>query len=351
MRIDAFDFDLPADRVALHPARPRDSARLLFAPPGRIEDRIVRDLPEILHPGDLLVVNDTRVMPAALEGLRDGRGGGEPVRVEINLHKRVSPSVWRAFARPAKRLREGDVIRFGAGLAARVTARSDGGETELAFDRQGSDLDAAVAAVGAMPLPPYILAQRDRAAEDADDYQTMFAARTGAVAAPTAGLHFTPALMRRLEERGVERAALTLHVGAGTFLPVKVDDTAGHRMHAEWREIPSAAAEAINRARQERRRVIAVGTTVMRSLESAIDASGRVEAAVGETDIFITPGFRFRVVDALWTNFHLPRSTLFMLVAAFVGLERAHALYAHAIAQGYRFYSYGDASLLFREAT
>ncbi len=351
MRVDLFDFDLPPDRIALHPARPRDSARLLHAPAsGEMEDRIVRDLPSLLRPGDLFVVNDTRVIPAALVGVRAARGEGAAIGVEVNLHKREDAGVWRAFARPGKRLREGDVIAFGETLSARIAAKGEGGEVTLAFDCAGADLDDAIARVGAMPLPPYILAQRAPDAADAADYQTMFAQRAGAVAAPTAGLHFTPALLERLDALGVERATVTLHVGAGTFLPVKAEDTDAHAMHAEWREIPQAAADAVNSARADGRRVIAVGTTALRSLESAADVQGRIAATAGDTAIFITPGYRFRVVDGLWTNFHLPRSTLFMLVSAFVGLERAHALYAHAIAQGYRFYSYGDASLLFREA-
>jgi len=349
MRVDLFDFELPAERIALHPARPRDSARLLYAPAaGEAEDRIVRDLPALLRPGDLLVINDTRVIAAALTGVRPGRGDAPDVAVEVNLHRRESAGAWRAFARPGKRLRDGDEIAFGD-LRATVTAKAAGGEISLAFDRGGATLDAAIAQAGATPLPPYILAQRERAAADADDYQTMFAARAGAVAAPTAGLHFTPALIERLDAIGVERAGVTLHVSAGTFLPVKAEDTRDHVMHAEWREVPAETATKIDAARAEGRRVIAIGTTALRSVESAADESGRVQAAAGETDIFIAPGYRFRVFDGLWTNFHLPRSTLLMLVAAFAGLERTHALYTHAIATGYRFYSYGDACIFFRE--
>ncbi len=347
MRVDLFDFDLPPERIALHPARPRDSARLLHVPAeGAFADRFVRDLPALLREGDLLVINDTRVIAAALAGVRPGRGDGPDIAVEINLHKREGPDRWRAFARPGKRLRVGDDIRFGDDLGATVIAKSDAGDITLAFDRPGAALDAAIAAVGAMPLPPYILALRERETIDDEDYQTLFAARAGAVAAPTAGLHFTPDLLSRLDAIGVERATVTLHVGAGTFLPVKTDDTGDHVMHAEWREIGAAAAAAINRARREGRRVVAIGTTALRSVESAADAEGVVSAIAGDTNIFITPGYRFRVIDALWTNFHLPRSTLFMLVSAFAGLERMQAAYAHAIATGYRFYSYGDACLL-----
>ena len=349
MRVDLFDFDLPPERIALHPARPRDSAKLLHVPSdGPFEDRIVRDLPALLRRGDLLVVNDTRVIAAALSGVRRARADGVDVAMEVNLHKREAPDRWRAFAKPGKRLRVGDIVAFGAELSAMVAAKSDAGDITLAFDRAGAALDAAIATTGAMPLPPYILAQRAREAEDAENYQTLFAAQPGAVAAPTAGLHFTRELLTRLDALGVERATVTLHVGAGTFLPVKSDDTADHVMHAEWREIGVDAAAAINRARQEGRRVIAVGTTALRSVESAADSDGHVTVQAGDTDIFITPGYRFRAVDALWTNFHLPRSTLFMLVSAFAGLERMRAAYAHAIVHDYRFYSYGDACLLQR---
>jgi S-adenosylmethionine:tRNA ribosyltransferase-isomerase len=349
MRVDLFDFDLPPERIALHPARPRDSARLLHVPAqGAFEDRRVSDLPTLLRAGDLLVINDTRVIPAALAGVRPGRGDGPDIAVEINLHKRESADRWRAFARPGKRLRIGDVIHLDDQLSATVAAKSDAGDVTLAFDRTGEALDAAIARVGAMPLPPYVLALRGRAASDEEDYQTMFADRAGAVAAPTAGLHFTPEMLARLDAIGVERTTVTLHVGAGTFLPVKTDETGDHVMHAEWREIGADAAAAINRARRERRRVIAIGTTALRSLESAADQDGMVAAIAGDTDIFITPGYRFRAVDALWTNFHLPRSTLFMLVSAFAGLERMRAAYAHAIANDYRFYSFGDACLVQR---
>lgn len=356
MRVDLFDFELPEELIALRPARPRDSARLLCLPAdGAIEDRIVRDAPSLFRPGDLLVFNDTRVIPARLNGVRVR--GESSVAVEATLIERVSPSRWVALAKPGKRLKEGDRVRFGASedraclvgaLDASVVAKSEDGQITLAFDLAGPDLDSAIAAVGVMPLPPYIAAKRGEDEQDRDDYQTIYAAHDGAIAAPTAGLHFTPELFAALDAAGVERVRVTLHVGAGTFLPVKADDTALHKMHAEWREIPAATADAINRAKREGRRVIAIGTTALRSLESAADEAGVVRADSGPTDIFITPGYGFRVVDGLWTNFHLPRSTLFMLVSAFAGLERMHGAYAHAIAQGYRFYSYGDASLLWR---
>ncbi|MCR6643097.1 MAG: tRNA preQ1(34) S-adenosylmethionine ribosyltransferase-isomerase QueA [Terricaulis sp.] len=355
MRVDLFDFELPEENIALRPARPRDSARLLHVRESGFEDMIVRDAPSLFRPGDLLVFNDTRVIPARLKGVRDRAGNRVPV--EATLHKRLSPSAWAAFAKPGKRLKEGDRIRFGAesetacamsGLDATITAKGEGGEVTLQFDLAGPDLDGAIAAHGEMPLPPYIAAKRAEDAADYRDYQTIYAARDGAVAAPTAGLHFTDDLLKAFAAAGVEQTRVTLHVGAGTFLPVKADDTAEHKMHAEWREISADAAAAINRAKTEGRRVIAVGTTALRSLESAANEDGSVRAEAGDTSIFITPGYRWRTVDGLWTNFHLPRSTLFMLVSAFAGLERMHAAYAHAIAEGYRFYSYGDASLLWR---
>lgn len=349
MRVDLFDFVLPPERIALYPASPRDSARLLVsAPNGSFGDGVVRDLPAHLRAGDLLVFNDTRVIHAALEGVRAARGDGGDIAIAANLHRRIDQRAWLAFARPGKRLRAGDVVLFGGMLSATVAEKRETGEILFVFDREGAALDAAIAAAGAPPLPPYILAQRAAEAADEEAYQTIYAARDGAVAAPTAGLHFTSALMSRLDAMGVERAMVTLHVSAGTFLPVKTDETSEHVMHHEWREISPDAAAAVNRARAEGRRVIAVGTTSLRSLESAADEDGRVRAEAGETDIFITPGYRFRVVDGLWTNFHLPRSTLFMLVSAFAGLERMQAAYRHAIAGGYRFYSFGDASLLWR---
>jgi S-adenosylmethionine:tRNA ribosyltransferase-isomerase len=356
MRVDLFDFELPEELIALRPARPRDSARLLHAPVGGgFEDFLVRDAPKLFRPGDLLVFNDTRVIPARLSGVRVREESS--VAMEATLIERLSASSWVALAKPGKRLREGDHIRFGTlddracllgALDAKVAAKGEDGAITLAFELAGPDLDAAIAAAGAMPLPPYIAGRRAPDEDDMSDYQTVYAAKEGAVAAPTAGLHFTNDLLRGLADAGVESARITLHVGAGTFLPVKAEDTDAHVMHSEWREIGADAANAINRAKADGRRVIAVGTTALRSLESAADEDGRVSAQSGGTDIFITPGYRFRVVDGLWTNFHLPRSTLFMLVSAFAGLERMKAAYAHAIARGYRFYSYGDASLLWR---
>lgn len=365
MRTDLFDFDLPDDLIALSPVEPRDQSRLLVvepdaageAAPPRLSDQRIADLPDLLRPGDCLVLNDTRVIPAALEGTRETvRSEGGPVskpRIDVNLHRRTGPAVWRAFARPAKRLRSGDTIAFrGASddLRARVSEKADGGEVELTFDHSGAELDAAIAAVGHMPLPPYIAAKRAAEATDARDYQTVFAARDGAVAAPTAGLHFTPSLLAALEGRGIERVIVTLHVGAGTFLPVKAEDTADHRMHAEWGEVSAAAAESLNCVRQAGGRICCVGTTSLRLLETAADDDGQLAPFAGETEIFITPGYRFRAADILLTNFHLPRSTLFMLVSAFAGLEPMKAAYAHAVQHRYRFYSYGDATLLFPSA-
>lgn len=356
MRVDLFDFELPEELIALRPARPRDSARLLHVrADGVFKDRVVRDAPALFRPGDVLVFNDTRVIPARLSGVRVREDSS--VSVEATLLRRLSPSSWAALAKPGKRLREGDRIRFGTlderacllgALDATVVAKGDEGEITLAFDLAGADLDAAIAAAGAMPLPPYIAGKRAPDAQDFEDYQTFYAQEEGAVAAPTAGLHFTRHLFEEILDRGVIWLRVTLHVGAGTFLPVKAEDTAEHVMHSEWRSIPEGVAFEINRAKAEGRRVIAIGTTALRSLESAVDDVGRVQAMSGDTDIFITPGYRFRVVDGLWTNFHLPRSTLFMLVSAFAGLDRMQVAYAHAIAQRYRFYSYGDASLIWR---
>ena len=340
MRLADFDFELPADRIAQHPARPRDAARLLVVRrDGALEDRAVGDLPALLRRGDLLVVNDTRVIPARLVGMRGA------ARVEVTLHQERDPRTWRAFARPAKKLAAGDRIEFAPGFAAAVEARGEGGEVTLAFDRGGAALAEALAAHGRMPLPPYIRRAGSDPA-DAEDYQTAFARRPGAVAAPTAGLHFTPRLLAALDAAGVARAALTLHVGAGTFLPVRHDDVSRHVMHEERGEIASEAANAVAAARGHGSRVVAVGTTSLRLLETVAAARGRVEPWAGETRLFVTPGFRFRVVDLLLTNFHLPRSTLFMLVAAFAGLARMKAAYAHAVAAGYRFFSYGDACLI-----
>tara|TARA_R110002096_G_scaffold169002_4_gene340338 strand:+ start:430 stop:1482 length:1053 start_codon:yes stop_codon:yes gene_type:complete len=349
MRVSDFDFDLPEDRIALRPARPRDAARLLHVSgDGTLGDHGVLDLPDLLQPGDVLVFNDTRVIPAALNGERPARaqGGGGPARIEVNLHKREGSDLWRAFARPGKRLRAGDVIHF-KGLSATVESKGEGGEVTLRFDQGGADLDAAIADCGVLPLPPYIAHKRTPDASDAEDYQTTFARVEGSVAAPTAGLHFTERLFAALDARGVERVHVTLHVGAGTFLPVKTDDTADHVMHAEWYEISTEAADAINRAKAEGRRIIPVGTTALRTLESAA-RDGAVKAEARDTAIFITPGYEFCVTDALLTNFHLPKSTLFMLVSALNSLPNMQAAYAHAISENYRFYSYGDTCLIER---
>jgi S-adenosylmethionine:tRNA ribosyltransferase-isomerase len=339
MRVDLFDFDLPPALIADRPAVPRDSARLLEVA-ATLRDHIVRDLPVLLRPGDLLVFNDTRVIPARLFGRRGAAG------VEVTLHKCVAADRWRAFARPARKLKQGDVIAFDGGLSTTVAEKGEGGEVELAFDRGGAELMAALAAVGRMPLPPYIKRPAGADERDRADYQTIFAARDGAVAAPTAGLHFTPALLAALEARGVARVAVTLHVGAGTFLPVKAEDTKDHVMHAELGVIDAAAAAAVVQTRAAGGRIVAVGTTSLRLLETAADESGRIRPFSGDTNLFITPGYRFKAVDLLLTNFHLPRSTLFMLVAAFAGLDRMKAAYEHAKAAGYRFYSYGDCCLL-----
>ncbi|MEQ8405153.1 MAG: tRNA preQ1(34) S-adenosylmethionine ribosyltransferase-isomerase QueA [Oceanicaulis sp.] len=354
MKLSDFDFDLPEDRIALRPARPRDSARLLHVKAGGFEDMGVLDLPDLLQPGDLLVFNDTRVIPAALKGVRPARdhGGGGDVELEINLHKRDGEAVWRAFVRPAKRLKEGDALQFEGGLFAEVTQKLEGGEVVLTFDRSGVALDAAIVAAGAPPLPPYIASKRAADAADLEDYQTVYAdpEKAGSVAAPTAGLHFTDQLFDALKDRGVNSAHVTLHVGAGTFLPVKTETVAEHQMHAEWYQISQKTADLINQTRAAGGRVVAVGTTSLRTLESAADSSGRVRAQARETDIFITPGYRFAVVDALMTNFHLPKSTLFMLVCALAGFDEMHAAYAHAVREGYRFFSYGDSSLLWRKS-
>jgi S-adenosylmethionine:tRNA ribosyltransferase-isomerase len=355
MRTDLFDFELPAENIALRPASPRDSARMLVVQPGGVlRDRVVADLPQWLEPGDQLVVNDTRVISAQLKGRRIGRDT-EP-KIEATLIKRLDGSRWQALVKPAKKLAKGDVVRFGnegkvcllGHLDAEVEHKGDDGEITLSFSFHGPALDQAIADLGSPPLPPYIASKRATDERDAADYQTMFAVNEGAVAAPTAGLHFTPELEAALNARGVDLHRLTLHVGAGTFLPVKVEDTAGHRMHAEWGCIRADTARALNAARANGGRIVAVGTTSMRLLESAAAEDGTIQPFDGETSIFITPGYRFRAVDILLTNFHLPRSTLFMLVSAFCGLEAMKHAYAHAIAGGYRFYSYGDASLLFR---
>jgi S-adenosylmethionine:tRNA ribosyltransferase-isomerase len=345
MRVDDFDFDLPRELIAERPAVPRDAARLLHVPAaGDPADLGVRDLPGLLRKGDILVFNDTRVIPARLFGRRGEAG------VELTLHMRTGLAQWKAFARPAKKLRPGDRIDFAQGFAAQVAEKGEAGEVTLDFDRSGEELMLALEAHGRMPLPPYI--RKGEADErDRGDYQTVFAREKGAVAAPTAGLHFTPELLAALEARGVGRAAVTLHVGAGTFLPVKVDDTDDHRMHREIGVVSPETAAAVNAARAAGGRVVAVGTTSARLLESAADPLGVLHPFDGATGIFITPGHRFRLVDLLLTNFHLPRSTLFMLVSAFAGLERMKAAYEHAKAAGYRFYSYGDCCLLERIQT
>jgi S-adenosylmethionine:tRNA ribosyltransferase-isomerase len=345
LRLSDFDFDLPESLIARHPASPRDSARLLVVGTA-LADRRVSELPELLRPGDLLVFNDTKVIPAQLAGLRPSRGDGPPARIEVTLHKRAGPDSWRAFAKPGKRLARGERIDFASDFSARVLEKTADGEVTLQFNVAGESLHRALSRHGAMPLPPYIRKLRAITAEDANDYQTVYARAEGAVAAPTAGLHFTPELLAAIAVRGIEAVHLTLHVGAGTFLPVKSARIDEHHMHAEYGEIAPQAADAINRARAAGRRVVAVGTTSLRLLESAARQDGVVKPFAGETDIFIKPGYRFRTTDLLMTNFHLPRSTLFMLVAAFSGLPRMKSAYAHAIAAGYRFFSYGDASLL-----
>jgi S-adenosylmethionine:tRNA ribosyltransferase-isomerase len=399
MKTADFDFDLPEDRIALRPAEPRDAARMLVVKDGALEDRCVRDLPDFLRPGDALVFNDTRVIPARLSGVRDR--GGLIVPVEATLHHRDAPDRWSAFMKPGKRLKGGDRITFepspsrgegwvgvhapsspiqaretessethtthpantptptpppsrGRGtcllgeLCATVLAKSDDGLVTLQFDLSGPALDDVIRDVGVMPLPPYIAAKRPEDDRDRSDYQTVFAQHDGSVAAPTAGLHFTPALLDAIRARGVSTHAVTLHVGAGTFLPVKAEDTAEHRMHAEWGEVSAETAAALNAVRASGGRIVCVGTTSLRLLESATDPDGVIRPFHGDTAIFITPGYVFRAADVLMTNFHLPKSTLFMLVSAFAGLETMKAAYAHAIADGYRFYSYGDGSLLFR---
>lgn len=338
MKTADFDFELPQDRIATHPARPRDSARLLVVGES-LSDRVVRELPDLLRPGDLLVYNDTRVIPARLTGLRG------VVKVEATLHKREGDDVWAAFAKPGKRLKIGDTIAFADSFSATVEDKREGGEVRLRFNVGGAALFAKLHEHGFMPLPPYI--HRDGPdPQDQDDYQTVFARHEGAVAAPTAGLHFTPDLLAAVRERRVATVAVTLHVGAGTFLPVKTEDVLEHRMHAEYGEISESAAETINAVRAAGGRVVAVGTTSLRLLETVADDGGRLRPFAGETAIFITPGYRFKAVDVLLTNFHLPRSTLFMLVCAFAGTERMRAAYAHATNAGYRFYSFGDCCLL-----
>jgi S-adenosylmethionine:tRNA ribosyltransferase-isomerase len=355
MRVDAFDFHLPPERIALTPASPRDSARMLVVgADGGLIDSHVRDLPDFLTPGDALVVNDTRVIAARLEGIRVR--GDAIASIEATLIERVDDCRWRALVRPAKKLKVGERIRFGetrestacllAALDAEIEDKGEAGEARLRFHFAGAALDEAIESLGLAPLPPYIASRRAPSDRDRADYQTMFAAKPGAVAAPTAGLHFTPSLVARLDARGVQLHRVTLHVGAATFTPVKVEDTRDHKMQSEWGAIEDATAEALNAVRERGSRIACVGTTTARILESAADDTGRIRPFSGQTDIFIAPGYGFRFVDALLTNFHLPRSTLFMLASAFSGLETMRAAYAHAIQAGYRFYSYGDACLL-----
>jgi len=373
MKTADFDFHLPDDRIALRPADPRDSARLLVVRSGALDDRIVAELPDFLRPGDALVFNDTRVIPARLSGVRQRVGPeGETleVQVEATLHHRDAPDVWSAFMKPGKRIKPGDRIRFGApshsppeggiGLSTNVgpslgrldataTDKGDDGLITLRFDVSGPALDDAIRDVGVMPLPPYIAAKRAEDDRDRSDYQTVFAEHDGSVAAPTAGLHFTPALLDAIRAKGISTHAVTLHVGAGTFLPVKADDLTDHKMHSEWGEVSAETAAALNAVHDAGGRIVCVGTTSLRLLESATREDGDIQPFHGDTAIFITPGYRFRAVDVLMTNFHLPKSTLFMLVSAFAGSATMKAAYAHAVADGYRFYSYGDGSLLFRD--
>ncbi|HXW70232.1 MAG TPA: tRNA preQ1(34) S-adenosylmethionine ribosyltransferase-isomerase QueA [Methylocella sp.] len=353
MRVECFDFDLPANRIALRPVEPRDQARLLIVRPGGeplLQDSVVSALPNFLAPGDILAVNDTRVIPSCLIGSR--RRGAAVARIAVTLIRREGEMSWRALARPAKKLKQGEVILFALPsgeqvLEAAVVSKGDDGEILLAFTRSGNALDKAIERIGLMPLPPYITQRRASDAWDLRDYQTLFAAKPGAVAAPTASLHFTPPLIDVLKQKGIFLQKITLHVGAGTFLPVKASNTEGHTMHPEWGEVTQAAADSFNRARAAGGRIIAIGTTSLRLLESAARPDGAIAPFRGETAIFITPGYHFKAADVLLTNFHLPRSTLFMLAAAFSGLETVHEAYQHAIAQYYRFYSYGDACLLY----
>ncbi len=355
MRVSDFDFDLPEGCIAFRPSEPRESARLLVISGGQLSDRTVGDLPDLLRPDDVLVFNDTKVIPAQLFGLREREGN--VAQVEATLHMRMSPSEWRAFLRPGKRVRTGDRIRFGhdesacmlGQLDATVAEKGEAGEALLRFDFSGPALDDAIRAVGHVPIPPYIAAKRADDDRDLHDYQTIYAREEGAVAAPTAGLHFTPELFAKLDAKGIERHFVTLHVGAGTFLPVKADDTKDHKMHHEIGQVSAETATALNAAKVKGRRIIAVGTTSLRLLESAADENGKLHAWSGATDIFITPGYRFKFIDGLMTNFHLPRSTLFMLVSALAGLDVMRGAYQHAIENQYRFYSYGDASLILPE--
>jgi S-adenosylmethionine:tRNA ribosyltransferase-isomerase len=348
MDVSLFDYNLPDDRIALRPAQPRDSARLLVVrEDGRLAHALVHDLPAFLHAGDLLVVNDSRVIAARLRG----RKGPDGPAVELLLHKRIAPDGFLALARPARKLSSGDELIVAPDFTVRIREKREAGEVEVAFGIGGVALDRAIERFGEMPLPPYIARRRPADARDTGDYQTVFAVRQGSAAAPTAGLHFTPDLLARLQGSGIGRSEITLHVGPGTFLPVNVADTMEHRMHSEWVKLAPETAEQINAARAAGRRIVAVGTTSLRTLEASASADGTLCAFEGETDLFIVPGYRFKSADVLLTNFHLPRSTLFMLVCAFAGLETMKRAYAEAIARGYRFYSYGDACLLFRQRT
>lgn len=348
MKLSDFDFDLPEALIATRPAKPRSAARLLLAEAGQIKDAHVFDLPNIFRSGDLLVLNNTKVIPARLFGLRrrDSEHGTGEAKIEVTLlEPKADQGTWSALIKPLRKVKEGEIITFSSALSATLIAKEDGQGT-LAFNLDGDDFDHALAEAGAMPLPPYIAARRPADAQDKADYQTVFAQHSGAVAAPTASLHFDEDLLAQLEARGIEFAQVTLHVGAGTFLPVKVDDVTTHKMHAEWGNVSEKAVTQIATAKREGRRVIPVGTTALRLIESAAKASGNIVAWTGETDIFIYPGFKLNVADALMTNFHLPKSTLMMLVSALMGKERVDEIYAHAIQNGYRFFSYGDSSLL-----
>ena len=358
MRVDLFDFDLPEENIALRPVSPRDSARLLVVKPDAdpaLADHRVSELANFLKPGDALVFNDTKVIPAQLEGIRHRKGAGGQ-QVSATLHMRTAPDVWKAFAKPGKRIKIGDRIQFGedatvcllGSLVATVEDKGEGGEVTLRFELSGPALDEAIMTVGHIPLPPYIAAKRPEDEQDHQDYQTIYAREEGAVAAPTAGLHFTPELFANLDAAGIQRHFVTLHVGAGTFLPVKADDTTDHKMHQEIGYVSAETAASLNAVRRAGGRIVCVGTTSLRLIESAAQDDGTVAPWSGATGIFITPGYRFKAVDMLMTNFHLPKSTLFMLVSAFSGLDTMRAAYSHAISSGYRFYSYGDASLLFR---
>ena len=345
MQVDDFDFDLPESLIALRPAQPRDTARLLHIPADSngFGDHIMRDLPDFLRAGDALVVNVTKVIPARLTGTRQ-RDEGAGAKIEVTLTERLGPIEWQCFLKPAKRVKDGDIIRFGD-VSALVSGRTEG-QANLSFDIAPETMETTLATLGSMPLPPYIAGKRAPDAQDNDDYQTLFAREAGAVAAPTAGLHFTPELVAALKAKGVSFHEVTLHVGPGTFLPVKVDDLSAHKMHGEWGQVTPQTAEDLNQVKQAGGRIICVGTTSLRLLETAASKSDKIEPFEDFTDIFISPGFKFHSADLLITNFHLPRSTLFMLVSAFCGFERMKAAYAHAIKDGYRFYSYGDGSLL-----